>query len=260
MERKMGILSGKVALITGGGKGMGRAAARLFAAEGARVAIAARTEADLQEAAREIGDATLPIRLDVTDIDAWADGIAQVERHWGKLNILVNAAGLSESALIEIASAEHWRRHLKINVEAIFYGCQAALPLIKASGEPGSIVNISSSFGQRPIPGFAAYCASKAALTMMTKVLALECASAGDQIRANTVHPGGTETEMLERALAETGLPRDEAYAMFVKIHPMGRMGRPEEVAQACLWLASDASSFTTGVELNVDGGSFIRP
>jgi len=110
------------------------------------------------------------------------------------------------------------------------------------------------------MPGFGAYCSSKAALTMMTKVLALECAAAGDPIRANTVHPGGTETEMLERALADTGLPRDEAYAMFVKIHPMGRMGRPEEVAQACLWLASDASSFTTGVELNVDGGSFIRP
>jgi len=256
----MGILSGKVALITGGGKGMGRATARLFAAEGARVAIAARTRSDLEDAAGEIGDGAIPIRLDVTDADAWRDAIAEVERHWGKLNILVNAAGFSQSAPIESASAEHWRRHLAINVEGIFYGCQAALLLIKASGEPGSIVNISSSFGQRPIPGFAAYCASKAALTMMTKVLALECAAAGYPIRANTIHPGGTETDMLEQALAETGLPRDEAYAMFVKIHPMGRMGRPEEVAQACLWLASDASSFTTGVELNVDGGSFIRP
>jgi NAD(P)-dependent dehydrogenase (short-subunit alcohol dehydrogenase family) len=202
----------------------------------------------------------MPIRLDVADADGWRLAIDQVRSTWGKLNILINAAGLSQAATTESATAELWRRHLAINVEGIFYGCQAALPLMKESGEPGSIVNISSSFGQRPIPGFGAYCASKAALTMMTKVIALECAAAGDPIRANTVHPGGTETEMLEQALADTGLPRQEAYDMFVKIHPMGRMGRPDEVAQACLWLASESSSFTTGIELNVDGGSFIRP
>jgi len=255
----MGVLSGKVALVTGGGKGMGRAIARLFAAEGAKVAVAGRTEADVRDVAGAIGADALPIRLDVTSRDDWAAAIDAVQQAWGKLAILVNGAGLTEAGSTADLSDESWRRQMAINLDGVFYGCQAALPLMKASGEPGSIVNISSSFAQRPVPGFVGYCASKAAMTTLTKVLALELAAEGLPIRANSVHPGGTETDMLEQALADTGLPREEAYQHFVGIHPMGRMGKPEEVAQACLWLASDASSFTTGTEVNVDGGSFIR-
>src|SRR5690606_22648641 len=121
------------------------------------------------------------------------------------------------------------------------------------------IVNISSAFGIRVTPGFAAYSVSKAALNAMTRVLALECAAAGWPIRVNAVIPGGIETEMFEEELRRTGMEREKAYALFSRIHPLGRVGKPEEVAQAALWLASDASSFTTGMELKVDGGSTIR-
>jgi NAD(P)-dependent dehydrogenase (short-subunit alcohol dehydrogenase family) len=106
---------------------------------------------------------------------------------------------------------------------------------------------------------FAAYSTSKAAVITLTRTVALHCAAQGYNIRANMVHPGGTETDMFEQALADTGLPQQEAYQLFAKIHPMGRMGKPEEVARAALWLASNASSFTTGTEISVDGGSSIR-
>lgn len=255
----MGKLTGRVALVTGGGKGMGRAVASLFAEEGAKVAVTGRTEADVMTVAGDIGANAMGLRLDVTSRADWQLAIAKVEHSWGKLNILANVAGISEAGSIEDATDDHWRRHMAVNLDAVFYGCQMALPLMKASGESCSIVNVCSTFAQRPVPGFLAYCTSKAAMATMTRTLALELADKGYPIRANTVHPGGTETDMLERSLADTGMPRDEAYKMFLGIHPMGRMGRPEEVAKACLWLASEDSSFTTGTEVNVDGGSFVR-
>jgi NAD(P)-dependent dehydrogenase (short-subunit alcohol dehydrogenase family) len=255
----MGVLAGKVALVTGAGKGMGAVIARLFAREGARVALAARTLGDVEKVAGEIGDQALAVRLDVARREDWAAAIAAVEERWGKLNILVNCAGVSQAASIEDADEDNWRKHIATNLDGVFYGCQAALPLMKASGEAGSIVNIGSAFALRPMGAFAAYSSTKAAVITLTKTIALHCATQGYNIRANMVHPGGTETAMLEQALADTGLPRQDAYDYFAKIHPMGRLGKPEEVAQAVLWLASDASSFTTGAEISVDGGSAIR-
>jgi len=256
----MAALAGKVALITGATRGMGRAIALRFAREGARVAVAARQAAAAEALAGEIGEAALPVTLEITDPAAWNAAVAAVDARWGQLDILVNCAGITEQGTTEATALESWRRLFAVNLDGPFHGCRAALPLMKRSGRPGSIVNISSVFAQRPMPGFAGYSTSKAALTSFTKVLALECAAAGLPIRVNSLHPGGTETEMFEQALADTGLPRDEAYALFAAIHPMGRMGKVEEVAEACLWLASDASSFTTGQELNVDGASAIRP
>jgi 3alpha(or 20beta)-hydroxysteroid dehydrogenase len=173
--------------------------------------------------------------------------------------VLVNCAGITEAATVEAVEEDAWDRHMATNLGGAFHGCRAALPLMRRSGEPGSIINISSLFALRPAAGFAAYCTSKAALTAFTKVLALECAAAGLPIRVNSVHPGGIETDMLERTLAETGLSREKAYAHFERMHPMGRLGTSEEVAAACLWLASQASSFTTGGEICVDGGASIR-
>jgi NAD(P)-dependent dehydrogenase (short-subunit alcohol dehydrogenase family) len=256
----MGKLAGRVALVTGGAKGIGRAVAQRFASEGASVAIAGRDMAAARRTVEEIGGAACAISLDATSPDQWQGAIAEIDARFGKLNLLVNSAGLTEASTLEHASDENWRRHMDINLDGPFYGCRAALPLMQRSGEPGGIINISSLFALRPMPGFAAYCASKAALTMMSQVLALELAANGSPIRVNTVHPGGIETEMLERTLAESGMPREAALAHFVRIHPMGRMGKPEEVAAACLWLASDESSFTTGHALTVDGGSYIRP
>lgn len=255
----MGVLTGKVAFITGAGKGMGAVIARLFAEEGARVLLAGRTLGPIERLASEIGGDAMAVGLDVVDRAGWGKAMDAVAAKWGKLNILVNCAGVSQAASIEDATEENWRQHMAINLDGVFYGCQAALPLLKASGEPGSIVNIGSAFALRPMGGFAAYSTSKAALITMTRTIALHCAAKGYNIRANMVHPGGTETEMFEQALLDTGLPRQQAYDLFAKIHPMGRMGKPEEVARAALWLASEASSFTTGAGISVDGGSSIR-
>lgn len=255
----MGVLTGKVAFITGAGKGMGAVIARLFAEEGARVLLAGRTLGPIERLASEIGGDAMAVGLDVVDRAGWGKAMDAVAAKWGKLNILVNCAGVSQAASIEDATEENWRQHMAINLDGVFYGCQAALPLLKASGEPGSIVNIGSAFALRPMGGFAAYSTSKAALITLTRTIALHCAAKGYNIRANMVHPGGTETEMFEQALLDTGLPRQQAYDLFAKIHPMGRMGKPEEVARAALWLASEASSFTTGAGISVDGGSSIR-
>jgi 3alpha(or 20beta)-hydroxysteroid dehydrogenase len=255
----MGVLEGKVALITGAGKGMGEAIARLFAKEGARVAVGARTVKDVERVAAVIGPQAMAVRLDVAQRAEWEAAVAAVVKTWGKLTTLVNCAGLSEAASIEDASEENWRSQFSVNVDGVFYGCQTALPFLKEAGEPATIVNIGSAFALRPMGAFAAYSASKAAMIVLTKTIALHCAAKGYNIRANLVHPGGTETPMLEQALANTGMPRQDAYTYFAGIHPMGRLGKPEEVARAALWFASDASSFTTGSEVSVDGGSAIR-
>jgi NAD(P)-dependent dehydrogenase (short-subunit alcohol dehydrogenase family) len=255
----MGALAGKVALITGAGKGMGAAIARLFASEGARLALAGRTLKHVEAVAESLGQEAIAIRLDVASRPDWDAAIAAVSAKWGRLDILVNCAGVSQAASIEDVTEEDWRRHMATNLDGVFHGCRASLPLMKASGEPGSIVNIGSAFALRPMGAFAAYSTSKAAVITLTRTIALHCATSGYNIRANVVHPGGTETDMLEQALADTGMPRQDAYDYFAKIHPMGRLGKPEEVARAALFFASDASSFTTGAEISVDGGSAIR-
>jgi NAD(P)-dependent dehydrogenase (short-subunit alcohol dehydrogenase family) len=255
----MGLLTGKVALVTGGGRGIGRAIADLFSSEGATVVVAGRTVGELERAAAEIGGDSFTLRLDVTSAADWGTAVAELGRVCGKLDVLVNNAGFSEATGLENASDEHWRRHMAVNLDGVFYGCRAALPLMLKTNGPVSVINVSSTFGQRPVPQFAAYCASKAGMTMLTKVLALEFASKGYPIRVNTVHPGGTETEMVIRAYEQMGMSTEQREAFARAMHPMGRLARPEEVAKACLWLASEASSFTTGIELNVDGGSLIR-
>lgn len=255
----MDTLAGKVALITGATKGIGKAIAQLFAREGAKVAIGARRIEDAQRMAAELGDSALPVALEVSDRAAWNRAVAAIDQRWGRLDVLVNCAGISEPATTEAVTDESWHQHMRTNLDGPFHGCRASLPLMRRSGAPASVINISSFYGQRPSPGFAAYATSKAALTHFTKVFALECAAAKLPIRVNSVHPGGTRTEMLEKVLSGLNLSPEKLQEHYAKTHPMGRLGEPEEVAQACLWLASDASSFTTGSEINVDGGARIR-
>lgn len=255
----MARLEGKIALVTGGAKGIGFAIARAFLAEGASVALAARTKEQSSAAAARLDGDVLPIALDTTNDSQWRDAVAEVDHRWGGLNVLVNCAGVTIGANLVDTDDATWNQHMDVNVRGPFMGCRAALELMKRDGKPGSIVNIASAFGVRVTPGFASYSVSKAALIAMTRVLALECAAQKLPIRVNSVIPGGTETEMFEQELRRTGLEREKAYALFAKIHPLGRIGKPEEVAEAAVWLASDASSFTTGVELTVDGGSTIR-
>jgi len=252
-------MSGKVSLVTGAGKGIGQAIARLLASEGSKVVVAGRTEADVMAVAREIGSNAVGLVLEVGRRADWSAAIAKTAELWGGLNVLVNNAGTTESGSIENTSEDSWRRQMTTNLDSVYFACEAALPLMKATGAPGSIVNIGSAFAVRPLGSYLAYGASKAGMTTMTKSIALHCAAQGYPIRANVIHPGGTETPMLEKTFAETGIPRKQAYEAFARMHPMGRYGTPQEVARACLWLASDESSFTTGCELTVDGGMTIR-
>ena len=252
-------LSGKVALVTGAAKGIGFAIARRFVEEGAAVALAARREEQAAAAAAQLDGDILPIVLDTTSDAQWRDAIAKVDARWGRLNVLVNCAGVTIGANLVDTDDAVWNQHMDVNLRGPFMGCRASIDLMKREDAPGSIVNISSAFGIRVTPGFAAYSISKAALNALTRVLALECAAQKLPIRVNSVIPGGTETEMFEEELRRTGMERDKAYALFAGIHPLGRIGKPEEVAAAALWLASDESPFTTGLELTVDGGSTIR-
>lgn len=255
----MARLSGKVAIVTGGVKGIGFAIAKRFVEEGASVAITARTIEQASAAAKSLGSDVLPIALDTTDNAQWLDAVAAADRHWGRLNVLVNCAGVTIGANLVDTDDANWNQHMDVNLRGPFMGCRAAIALMRREEAPCSIINISSAFGVRVTPGFAAYSISKAALNAMTRVLALECAAQKLPIRVNAVIPGGIETEMFEQELRRTGMEREKAYALFARIHPLGRIGKPEEVANAALWLASDESSFTTGVELAVDGGSTIR-
>jgi 3alpha(or 20beta)-hydroxysteroid dehydrogenase len=256
----MGRLDGKVALISGGAEGLGAATARLFAAEGARIVVGDVQFEKARALAAELGEAVAAVPLDVTVRESWQGAIDTTLSTFGRLNILVNNAGISQPGTIEDTSDELWRRTMAVNLDGVFYGCQTALDPMKAAGQPGAIVNLSSMLALRPGAPFLAYCASKAAVAMLTKCVALHCAKSGYPIRCNSVHPGAIETPMLERYLElMSGVSREAAYQSFAANHPMGRCGEPEEVARACLYLASDESSFTTGAELTVDGGGFIR-
>ena len=257
---RLGKLAGKVAFISGGAEGLGAATARAYVREGARVMLGDIQIDKAKALAHELGDAADAVLLDVTLPESWEAAVEATIRRFGKLNILVNNAGISEPASVSEVSKEAWSRTMRINLDGVFHGTQAALPAMVAAQESGAIVNLSSMLALRPSAGLVAYCASKAAVTMLTKCTALECAAEGWPIRANSVHPGAIETPMFERYLAmDPALSREAAYARFAKSHPLGRCGKAEEIAAACLFLASDDASFTTGTELTVDGGSFIR-
>jgi len=254
----MGRLDGKVALISGGAEGIGGTVGRLFASEGACVVLGDVQIDKAQALAHDIGDRAMAVPLDVRDPAQWTAAVDAAVAHFGKLTVLCNIAGISEPGSVTAMPAEVWDRTLAINLSGTMNGMRAALPAIAASGEPGAVVNTGSMLALRVGAGFGAYCASKAAVTALSKVAALECAAAGWPIRVNTVHPGAIRTPMFARYLASA--PDAAAMeAMFAANHPMGRVGEPEEVARAFLFLASDEASFTSGVDLTVDGAGFIR-
>ena len=253
----MGKLAGKVALISGGAEGIGAAVAQLFVAEGAQVLLGDVQHDKARVLATELG-AAAAVALDVRDLTQWQAAVQTATECFGKLNILCNVAGISEPGSVTEVDPESWNRILDINLTGTFNGCRAALPAIVAAGEPGAIVNTGSMLALRVGAGFGAYCASKAAVAALSKVIALECATAGWPIRVNTVHPGAVRTPMFERYVAMFPT-REVGEAAFVASHPMGRVGEADEVARAFLFLASDDASFTSGVDLTVDGAGSIR-
>ena len=243
----MARLDGKVALITGGARGQGAAEARRFAAEGARVVISDILEAEGKDTAQSIGDAAVYCQHDVRDEDSWAEVVAAAQSSFGKLDVLViNAALLHMAPMLE-TSLEDYMRVIEVNQVSCFLGMKAvAEPMRQAGG--GAIVNISSIAGLTGTPGLIAYTASKFAMRGMTKVAALELGPLG--IRVNSIHPGGVNTAMSN----PTGAPLEEINQHYANV-PLQRVGLPDEIARATLFLASDEASYCNGAELAVDGG-----
>ena len=248
----MGRLDGKVAFISGGARGMGAAEARLFAKEGAKVAIGdvlddqgRQVEAEINES----GGACVFVHLDVTSEANWHEAVAVTTSRFGGLHVLVNNAGISVvSSLVEETSEADWDRVMDINAKGVFLGTKVAIPEMRNSGG-GSIINISSQYGLvGAIDSTPQYQASKGAVRTLTKLTALQYAKEG--IRVNSVHPGPIATPMNERRRSDPN-----AYQSMLSRVPLGRFGQPDDVGCAVLYLASDESRFVTGSELVVDGG-----
>jgi 3(or 17)beta-hydroxysteroid dehydrogenase len=245
----------KVAIITGAASGIGRATASLLASEGARVVVADINEADGKKAADDIkqaGGRALFVKLDVTSENSWNKLINKTLADFGKLDVLVNCAGTLFAKPIEETSLEDWRGLMSVNVDGVFLGTKYAAGAMKKSGG-GSIINISSFAGiVGTVDDTAAYCASKGAVTLFTKAVALEFSKAGHgyNIRVNSIHPGVTETP-----LNETLREIEELKQSILSRHPIGFFGKPIDIAYGILYLASDESRFATGSELVVDGG-----
>jgi len=254
----MGRLDDKVAIVSGGAMGIGRGTAGLFAREGARVVVADINEDAGRAAAEEIrrteGEATFH-KLDVTGEDSWMHVVDETCTLYGKLNILVNNAGISLGHDVEETTLEEWSRVMTVNATGVFLGMKMAIPAMKMSGEPCSIVNRSSIDGQIGEAGLFAYCASKGAVTIMTKSAALAMGQKGYCIRVNSVHPGYVHTPLTEQEAADFGMSPDEYFAKVGAQHPIGFIGEPLDIAYLDLYLASDESRWVTGAEFTIDGG-----
>jgi 3(or 17)beta-hydroxysteroid dehydrogenase len=250
MEEAM-MLAGKVALISGGARGMGAVEARLFAKERAKVVIGDILEAEGRQVETEIrgaGGEAVFVRLDVTSETDWQNAVGTAVGRFGALHVLVNNAGIGGPGRVEDTPLEGWNRVMAVNATGVFLGTKAVIPAMRAAGG-GSIVNISSQLGLVGVETSSPqYQASKGAVRLLTKATAIQYA--GDRIRANSVHPGPIVTPMTEAVRADP-----ERYRRTVSRIPLGRYGEPDEVAYGVLYLASDESSFVTGSELVIDGG-----
>ena len=244
----MARLAGKTAFISGAASGLGAAMARAFVAEGASVVIADIDEAGGAAMVAELGSAARFVMLDVTKEQSWLDAFATC----GPLDVLVNNAGITTLGSIEDVTLDQFRHELDIDVLGVFLGTKHVLPLMKAKG--GSIINMSSLAGIRATSSLVVYNAAKAAVTLMTKSCALHFAEKGYGIRCNSIHPGAIHTPIIDKVLAQSADP-DALYASFVATHPVGRLGKPDEIASIAVYLASDLAGNVTGSNLSIDGG-----
>ena len=252
-----GRLDGKKALVTGGAQGLGAAIAARLAAEGAAVLVTDINDAGAAEVAAGIRARHPHLRVgslrhDVTLEADWSAAVAMAESLLGGLSVLVNNAGVVTAATVEELTLERWRRDMAVNADSVFLGSRAALPLMRRS-QPGSIVNIASISSMVAAHNLASYNASKAAVWMLTKSVALHCARQGWDIRCNSVHPSFVRTPILDDIIGDKN--EEVVLAKLAKQVPLGRLGEPEDVAQAVVYLASDESRFMTGSELKLDGG-----
>lgn len=252
--RVTGRLAGKVALITGGGTGIGRGVALAFAREGAKVALAARRAEKLQEVVREIAEVSgegLAIACDVSSAADAARAVRETVEKFGALHILVNNAGIVHVSTIEGIPEEEWDRMMAVNLKGPFLMSRAALPEFRKAGG-GSIVNVGSILGLVAMKGRAAYCASKGGVTMLTKAMAVD--HAHEKVRVNCICPSIVETELI-KGLFDANDEGQKLREARVASIPLGRMGMPADVAELAVYLASEESSWLTGVAIPLDGG-----
>jgi 3alpha(or 20beta)-hydroxysteroid dehydrogenase len=235
-----GSLAGRIALVTGGARGIGEAYVRALHAEGAHVVVADLLAEEGAALAAELGDRALFVRLDVTDEDQWSAAVAASVDAFGSIDVLVNNAGIANAAPIEHLTTAKWDAVIAVNLTGVFFGCRAVVPIMKERGG-GSIINISSVEGMRGSPGLHGYTAAKFGVRGLSQSMAVELGAFG--IRVNSVHPGFIRSAMTTRI--------DPAHLDI----PLGRAGEPEDVAGTIVFLAGDASRFTTGAEFVVDGG-----
>lgn len=250
----MGRLEGKITLVTGAGntRGLGAATARRYAEEGAFVYVTDLDAAGAQgvaDAIREAGGQAEALAQDVTSEASWDEVFAAIESGHGRLDVLVNNAGIAILKPLEQLTAADWEKQNKVNLDSVFYGTQRAVALMRKVGEGGSIVNLSSIAGLVGVTMCGAYAAAKGGVRLFSKVVAMECAA--EQIRCNSVHPGMIETAMQDVARSDN----PEGFKQIVGGIPMKRMGSPLDIANMNLFLASDEANYITGCEFVVDGG-----
>ncbi|MES2341845.1 MAG: glucose 1-dehydrogenase [Pseudomonadota bacterium] len=264
-----GRVSGKVALITGGASGIGRGCAERLAEEGAIVVITDLQDdkgAELAAAITAKGGKAQYHHHDVTSEEAWIKVAAAIKADHGRLDILVNNAGIGISGSVLDMALSDFQRQVAINLDGVFLGVKHSIPVMRLSGQGGSIINMSSVAGLKGSAILAGYCATKGGVRLFTKAVAMECAGAKDGIRVNSVHPGIIETPIWD-SIVGTGEPGDNARpprpivldAMSQDAVPLGVKGYPLDIANGVLWLASDESRYVTGAELVIDGGLSVK-
>ena len=252
-------LDGKTALVTGGARGIGRAICEAYAREGATVAVADMLEQDARETAAALGNGAIAVTMNVTDHASIKDGVAQVEKALGGIDILVNNAGIFNMCALEEITQEDYRRQYDVNVGGTIFVSQAVIPGMKARGG-GSIINFASQAGRRGEAYVTIYCSTKAAVISITQSMALELAK--DGIRVNGVAPGVVDTPMWDHVdglfAKYENRPLGEKKRLVGEAVPLGHMGTPDEIADPCVFLASDEARYITAQTLNVDGGNWM--
>jgi 3(or 17)beta-hydroxysteroid dehydrogenase len=248
-----GRLAGKAAFITGGASGLGRAMAIAFAEEGANLAIADIDQQRGREVAKEIGDRAIFLAHDVTSEEQWVANLNEAALAFGRLDTLVNNAGIGTRGTVEQTTLAEWRRIHAVNLEGPFLGCKHGIALIAKAGG-GAIINISSVAGLIGVRDSAAYCSSKGGVRLLTKSVALHCAHRKNGVRCNSIHPVYTDTPMVGQMLAVSRSPEKMLEGMKAMV-PLGRLGTPEELAAMAVYLVSDEARFVTGAEFVFDGG-----
>jgi len=247
----MGRMSGKVALVTGAASaaGLGFATARRLHAEGARVMLTDLDGDATAQRAAELGEGAAALRQDVTDQAGWELTVATVVERFGKLDALVNNAGIAVLRAMDELETADWSRQIEVNLTSVYLGCRAALRQMRAQGQGGAIVNLSSVAAIVGVAGTAAYAASKGGIRSMSKVIALE--GAPDGIRCNSIHPGMIATDMMKVSVADN----PEQHELLTAGIPLRRLGEPEDIGATILFLLSDDAKYVTGAEIVVDGG-----